>query len=339
MAETTTDTLAKEANDAYADAKKLADDALLDSRQALADAGSAAEGLRVDWWVPGVRTPDVTAGDIPAPVIPTTDFSTDVKNAFDYAFGTLNESIQPQIVNYLDAFFPDIAEAVKTGSDQWIIDTIANGRFVPIEVENALWNRAKDREVQEALRNEKSVIEASASRGFTAPPGALNAAVAANQQDLSKKLAGINRDIAIKAFDVANENTKFAITQAVSLRTAFVSALGDFIKTAMAQPNQAVDYAKTVLAAKTGLYDSAVALYRADIDKERLRTTVLLENTTHDLESENVFVRGRTATTGAAIDIAKLRAASALQAAEMLSTVASAAMATRNSMISVSAGV
>lgn len=336
---TTSDTLVQEANDAYADAKKLADDALLEADTALDKSVDATAGLRVDWAVLGDNPADVIPNAISAPIIPTTDFSTDVKNAFDYAFGTLNDSIRPQILNYLETFFPDIAEAVKTGSDQWIIDTIANGRFVPIDVENALWNRAKDREVQEALRNETSVIEASAMRGFTAPPGALNAAVAANQQDLSKKLTTINRDIAIKAFDVANENTKFAIEQAVRLRTAFVGALGDFIKVAMVQPNQAVEYSKTVLAAKTGLYDSAVSLYRADIEKERMRTSVLLENIDKDLKNVELFTSGRTATMEGEIKIASLRADAALKAAEMLSEVAAAAMATRNSMISVSAGV
>lgn len=336
---TTPDSLVQEANDAYADAKKLADDALLEANQALDDSSAATAGLRVDWYVQGDNPTDVIPNTISAPTIPTSDFSADVKTAFDYAFGTLNDSLKPQIVNYLEAFFPDIADAVKTGSDQWIIDTIANGRFVPIDVENALWNRAKDREVQEALRNEASVIEASAMRGFTAPPGALNAAVAANQQELSKKLTTINRDIAIKAFDTANENTKFAIEQAVRLRTAFVAALGDFIKVAMVQPNQAVEYSKTILAAKTGLYDSAVSLYRADIEKERMRTSVLLENIDKDQKNIDQFITGRTATTDEAIKIASLRADAALKAAEMLSKVAAAAMATRNSMISVSAGV
>lgn len=336
---TTSDSLVDEANDSYNDAKQIAEDAQAKATQSLDDAGAAVAGLRVDWQTSYVNPDDVVPERIPAPVLPAGDFSSDVRGAFDYAFGTLNESLQPQILNYLETFFPDIADAVKTSSDEWIAGTIENGRYVPIDVENALWNRAKDREMQEALRAEQSILEASAARGFSTPPGTAQASVTAAREELSMKLATINREIAVKAFDTANENTKFAIEQAVRLRTAFVSALGDFIKVSMVQPNQAIDYAKTILAAKTGLYDSAVGLYRANIEQERMRTDVSLQNKGLDMKSETDWVDGRYKATSALIEMAKVKADAAMSAADTLAKIAQAAMATRNTMISIAAGV
>jgi len=336
---TTADTLVVEANSAYADSKALADNAVARTQTSLDAADASVAGLRVDWQTTYTNPDDVVPNAITPPALPAGDFSTDVRTAFDYAFGTLNDAVQPQVLNYLETFFPDIAEAVKTGSDDWIVGTMADGRFVPIEVENAIWNRARDREVQEARRAEESIAEASAARGFSAPPGVMLAAVSSTRQELAMKLTTINREITVKAFDTANENSKFAVEQAVRLRTAFVGALGDFIKTAMAQPNQAVDYAKTILAAKTGLYDSAVSLYRANIEQERMRSSVSLENKGMDMKSETDWVSGRAAATDAQIAMARVRADAAMSAADTLSRVAAAAMATRNSMISVSAGV
>lgn len=336
----TIDELVIEAQDAYQDAKNLADNALAGADQGLLNAQNAVNSIiTTNVFAGGYDPLDATASPIDVPAIPTTDFSTDVRQAFDYAFSQFNDDIQPQVLNYLDTFFPDIAEAVKTQSDDWIVNTITNGRFVPIDVENALWNRARDREVQESVRQERSIVEATASRGFNLPTGTLNYAIAVNQQETSKRLTTINREIAIKAFDVANENTKFAIQQAVGLRTAFVGALGDFIKTAMAQPNQATDYAKLILAAKNGLYDSAVNLYRAKISEEQLRTNVALENRNLELKSSQLAVTSISELNKTQISKAQVQANTAIQAAESLSRVAASALATRNSMISVSAGV
>lgn len=322
-----------------ANAQALATNALAGTDRAITSAEQAANGLVNVGYVALVDPTDVTPADVTAPILPTSDFSTEVKNAFDYAFGTFNQALQAQILQFLTAFFPDIAAGVATGSDQWIIDTIANGRYVPVAVENALWNRARDREVSDSLRAEQAIIDASASRGFSAPPGVVNYGIAVNQQETSKRLSTINRDIAVKAFDVANENTKFAIEQAVRLRTAFVAAMGDFIKTAMLQPNNATNYAKLILDSKTGLYDSAVRLYSANIDEERMRTGVLLENNAQSLHAKDIDSRNFTDFVTARTNKARLQADTALKAADVLAAIASAAQSTRNTMTSVSGGV
>lgn len=336
---TTADTLAAQADIAFNQAQALADQSLAQSNISLAAATNAVKGLSSVGFPTTTALPDVIPVDIAIPILPTNDFSTEVKSAFDYAFGSFNDVIQPQITEYITTFFPDIAAAVKTSSDQWIIDTITNGRFVPANVENAIWNRAKDRETQEAFRIEQEVIDATASRGFTAPTGVLNFTIAANQQELAKKLTSINREIAIKDFDIANENSKFAVQQAVALRTAFVAALGDFIRTALTQPNNAVEYARLILNSKTGLYESAVRLYSAQIDEERMRTGVALENINQDLRLTELGIRSFYQAVDSNIAKARVQADVALASAEQLARVAAAAYATRNSVVSISAGV
>jgi hypothetical protein len=336
----TADSIIAEAQDAYQDAKNIADNALNATDNALTAAGQAVDGLNLNWSVVPVSPTAVGVSDTRLAVqIPVSDFSNDVKLAFDEKFAQLNAEMLPQIQEYLDNFFPDIGQAVKDESDGWIVNTIVNGEYVPQSVENAIWNKARDREVAEALRNEASALDAGAVRGFSTPSGLINYAVVENQMELSRKLITIERDLAIKLFDVANENSKFAIQSAISLRTAFVGALGNFINLAMQQPNQAIDYAKTILAAKTGLHDAAMNLYTRRIEEERLRSTVGFGNLDEYVKYTNMFVDGRSKLTDAQIRMANVKSSTAISAAETLSRVGAAALQTRNTMISASAGV
>lgn len=126
----TADNLLIEAQDAYQDAKNLADNALAGADQGLLNAQNAVNSIiTTNVFAGGYDPLDATASPIDVPAIPTTDFSTDVRQAFDYAFSQFNDDIQPQVLNYLDTFFPNIAEAVKTQSDDWIVNMVYLPQF------------------------------------------------------------------------------------------------------------------------------------------------------------------------------------------------------------------
>jgi len=336
---TTADTLAAQADQAYTDAKTLSDNAIAASDAGRVSAEALVAGLNILSIAGGGTPVAVDVNPITKPVIPNTDFSIDVKNAFDYAFQSFNTELQPQIQNYISAFFPDISTLLKGDSDQWLIDTITDGKIVPIDVENALWNRARDKENIEALRMEQELIDSAATRGFAAPTGVLSFSINSLQQDLALKLVSLNREITIKNFDILNENTKFAITEAVKLRTSFVAALGEFLRTAMMQPNNAAEYAKVILQSKTGLYDSATRLYLAQIDEERLRSTTGIQNVEAAIHANSITVTGTHDYWTERITAAKVQADVAIAAADQLGRIAASAMATRNSVVSVSAAV
>jgi len=336
---TTADSLALQADTAYTDASTLATNALAKTDTALAEARAAAAGISPIAISGDINPANVNPNAIVKPILPTGDFSVDVKNAFDYAFQSFNSELQPQIQNYISTFFPDISTLLKGDSDQWLIDTITNGKIVPIDVENALWNRARDKENIEALRMEQELIDSAATRGFAAPTGVLSFSIKSLQQDLALKLVSMNREITLKNFDVLNENTKFAITEAVKLRTSFVAALGEFLRTAMMQPNNAAEYAKVILQSKTGLYDSAIRLYSEQINEESLRTRVLLENNNQDLHGTEILFGNFYKAMENNVHKAEIQAKVAVAAADQLARVAAAAMATRNSVVSVSAAV
>lgn len=333
----TVDDIIQAANDAYNDAKTYSDKAIAAVDKTSLVVANALGGIVTNFSGDLPNPADVSMGVVDRPVIPAADLSSDVKAAFDYAFSSLNDSVKPQIVAYLQQFFPDIAGAVKTGSDQWIVDAIANGgRTMPVEVENAIWNRARDKEVQDSLRAEQSIIDATAARGFAMLPGSRYDALLNLQQEASGRMATIGRDIAAKSFEIASEGAKFAIQQAIGLRTAFVSALGEFIRSAMIQPNSAADYAKTMLAARSGLYDSAVRLYSASVAEEEMRVKAQQQNRTLDIGALEAWYRSKGVELHATLGAGKAIVDSQVAQADMLGKMAGAAMATRNTMLSAS---
>ena len=333
---TTIDDIIQEANAAFQEAKNLADRAITTVEATDLYVQGALGGIVRDYSGTLPNPADVIPGTITRPLLPTSDFSVDVKDAFDHAFANFNDDLRPQIVDYLAEFFPDIAAAVRTGSDQWIIDTITNGGYVPAAVENAIWNKTRDKEMQDAVRAEQSVIDATAARGFSMPTGVTSAGLLGLQQDLAIRISSAARDIAVNSFSVANENAKFAIQQAIGLRTAFVNALGDFIKTAMIQPNGAADYAKTILAAKSSLYDAGTRLYSATIAEEQMRVEALQKNAAMDLTALATWYQAKGTELNVTLGGGKAIVDAQVAKAEMLARMAGAAMATRNTMLSAS---
>ena len=330
----TADDFAATVASAYNTAQQRADNSLSRSDQAISSASSSVAGLWVNWG-PGFRDPtDTIPGAIPRPSLPVADYSADVKTAYDYALSRFDSDLQPQIVSFIEEWFPDIAEAVKTDSDNWIINTIANGNFVPQFIEDGIWDRARDREVREGLRAEQSILDAIAARGFAMPPGTVLAAITANQQATQERISTMTRDHAIKGWEIANENTKYAIEQAVKLRTAFVGALADFIKTATAYPNQAADYAKTYLAAKTTFYDSAIRLYAANISEEEAVSRTKMHNREMEHKWNATWQEGADMQMKSRIAVAQVQATAALAAAEQYSKVATGALGTVNHLLS-----
>lgn len=333
---TTIDDIIQEANAAFQEAKDLADRAITTVEATDLYVQGALSGIVRDYSGTLPNPSDVIPATITRPLLPTSDLSVDVKDAFDHAFSSFNADLKPQIIDYLAEFFPDISGAVRTGSDQWIIDTITSGGYVPVAVENAIWNRARDKEMQDAARAEQSITDATAARGFSMPTGATAAALLSLQQESVARMAAVARDIAVNSFSVANDNIKFAIQQAIGLRTAFVGALGEFIKTAMIQPNGAAEYAKTILAAKTNLYDAATRLYSATVAEEQMRVDALQKNVSLDLSALATWYQAKGTELQVTLGGGRAIVDAQVAKAEMLARMAGAAMATRNTMLSAS---
>lgn len=192
----------------------------------------------------------------------------DIKSAFSEAFGDFKPEMEESLANYIARFFPEL---VRSTTDNWICNTILyGGTGIPAEVENAIWERARSKEVLEARRIENEAIKTFSGRGFPLPPGALASQVQMAQQEAANKISTIGRDIAIKNIEIEIENIKFAIQQGVAVRSSVLSALGSYIKAYMSPIELALDKARILGDAQQRLWSSSADYYRAMIAEAQL---------------------------------------------------------------------
>lgn len=123
-------------------------------------------------------------------------------------------------------------------------------------VEQALWDRARDRETQIALANEKDVMRASEALGFALPPGALAAQLRDARQAYHDKLSTLSREISIEQAKLEQENLKQAIAEGMQLE----SQLMDY---ALKLEQMAFDAARAAAENSLQIYNAGVERFKA----------------------------------------------------------------------------
>lgn len=142
-------------------------------------------------------------------------------------------------------------------------------------VEQALWNRGRDREQKTFARRAKEAIRNFAARGFSKPSGALQTELAEAGYEAAAAVSTINRDITIEQAKLEQENRKFAFEQAFQVESMLVN-----YQNLVAQ--RAFDVAKYAQQVGLEIYQALVDKYGKDI--QLFATTVEAHKT--KLQSE-----------------------------------------------------
>jgi len=112
---------------------------------------------------------------------------------------------------------PEYASTLLTNLQATINTRLAGGTGLAPAVEQAIWDRARSREMQNSLANEAEITRASEALGFQLPAGVMAAQLREAQQDYYDKLSNLSRDIGIKQAELEQENLKSAISQGMEL--------------------------------------------------------------------------------------------------------------------------
>ena len=123
----------------------------------------------------------------------------------------------------------------------------------------------------------------------------------------------------------------------MSLRSSFVQAMGEFIRVLMAHSGYATDYAKTILMAKTNMFDSAMKLYMGRVENQRMLIAADIGAADADIRYKDYTFRGKVHQYDTGLDIAKLQANTAVEASKTMVQVAGSALSTRNTMLTATA--
>lgn len=118
---------------------------------------------------------------------------------------------------YTYALGPEYASALLTGLKNILNARLGGGTGLDAAVEQAIWDRARDRETKTALGNEAEIMRQSEALGFQLPPGVLSAQLRDAQKNHYDKLSGLSRDIAIKQAELEQENLRQTIAAGMEL--------------------------------------------------------------------------------------------------------------------------
>jgi hypothetical protein len=127
-------------------------------------------------------------------------------------------------------------------------------------IEQAIWDRARNREDQNAVRSENQVKVEQAAQGFSRPQGSHFAALDQLAQETQNKNADLSREIAIKQAELEQRNIEFAMQTSLSLEQSWLQ-----------YHNQVQQRA---FEAEKFVQQTALDLYEADIKKFGLQLDV-----------------------------------------------------------------
>jgi len=275
--------------------------------------------------LPNVPSPTHPNVEIP-PFNPDTDLSGEFTRAFDDAVAAFGPDLQAEMTSFLDTYFPKFDECLTTSVDGWICDTITNGGTgLNADVENAIWERSRERELLEAQRQKDTVVRTFASRGFDLPAETLSAQLAMVDQDAANKASTHSRDVAIKQAEIEIENVRLAVQVGVQLRLGIVNALVAYLNVFMRPWELAIRKAAALVDAKARLWQTSATYYSALIAAEQLQLQYDELRIRTGLHQGDQYVKQIT-------ELVNARVNAAIASAEAMGQMAAAAMGAQASL-------
>jgi len=172
-------------------------------------------------------------------------------------------------INWKDDAVPlDDALVLKLATD------LANGGTgLGADVEQAVWDRADARLLEDQGREVDKVESAVAAKGWNMPNGVVNAMTMQVSRDYARRRTDLSNDIAVKQAELAQTNTHFVIDKAlayvVEYRKYVIEKSLFLIKKYTAQ----VEAWKTVSLALISELEAEVKLYEAEVSAYAARVS------------------------------------------------------------------
>ena len=172
--------------------------------------------------------------------------------------------------------FPDapILQAITltTGILAYLENVLATGATgVNPAVEDLIWRREQER-AQLARDEARSNLTAEwGKRGFDLPDGVLVATLTQEEIDYRNKRLDLSRDIAIKQYELAFENTKFIITQILAMEKILIDATAEGNKITIMEYSAQMEGAKVEVQAAVERLKALVDLYKGQGDVYKAR--------------------------------------------------------------------
>jgi chromosome segregation ATPase len=155
-------------------------------------------------------------------------------------------------------------------------EMILGGTGLPIPIEQALFDRALQREEMSAQQAVNQAHQEWAARGFSLPGSTLLARVSEAHNANRAARAQINREVTIQYHNQEIENLRFAVQQGVALEAQWASQFSQAYELARQTADGFYRVAVAVLESRIARLRAALEIYQADIQAFRDRIQIEL---------------------------------------------------------------
>ncbi len=259
--------------------------------------------------------------------------SIDLKALFDDTKGVdwtkFQGLLDSKLTSFMGQYFPNY-EAHFLEVDNWLSNAITvGGTGIKPSVEAAIWARGREREDVLNQRAELEISQQFASRGWTLPQGAQLARVDEARQTTVSAQAELSRKVSIEQAQMEQNNVKYAISQQANLGAESMRSVEVYVSQVLRNIAVGIEDASARVAAEREFYNETTQFYT----NQRANEGALLEY---------YRVLGGEELQQKQMDITQLRDSinaqvqAAIAGAQAMSRVAQAALASQNTMGTIS---
>lgn len=182
---------------------------------------------------------------------------------------TLNGEVD-RFIQQINPEFPAQMARIEAQLSKYL----AGGTGFNPAVEDAIYERGRDKGTAEYLRTERAAWAGAAARGFTIPDAAALGSSLLARQGLADNQARQATDIVIKQAEIEQANLQFAVTQSVNVRQWIFQGALSYHSNLIQINGQALEYAKTVLGMLIESYNLQLKAYSAQLEGLRAEVAV-----------------------------------------------------------------
>lgn len=238
---------------------------------------------------PTIDAPVITARVLPTK--PTTNLpgfssvaptdNTVAPTNLDQSFANAYSGVAPSMITMMDGYvdamlakFNPRFQSAMASIEAQLARYLAGGTGLDPDVEDAIYERERDKASAEARRVSDASFSEFADRGFTIPPGALAGAIATARQAGADNLARAGREVTALAAEWEQKNLQFAVDRSADLRKTMLSSALAYHQNLTTINGQALQYAKSILESIVELYNVTVKAYATRVEGYKAEAVV-----------------------------------------------------------------
>lgn len=223
-----------------------------------------ADGTYLSSWSGAPTLPD------PEAVEPDMLYENDAALIFDQKLADLIALLSAQLGIFFTTYYPLSSDAFND-AQSWLVDVIQDGGTgIPKAVEDAIWQRDRDRLINDADAVEDTVLNSAAARGLYYPDEYSGFKSREAQFARLSETGKQSTSIATKQAEIEVESIKFAVELATNTRISALQAGSDYIRALATAFDTATDITQLNPNAKSKMINAVSNLYNARLNRDQL---------------------------------------------------------------------